>query len=335
MRAGRDQQQGLSSSPSSMELRWNDNADYSSFAAGDLRSTYRLGDVFVLWYLVEQNVRWSFEHLVGYYALRYPNTIAHLYLLEVAAEANNSSVISSSGRTYSSSQLVGMMRNLDALLRVLDGIDQQQDEVEATSYRRARKNELVVHVRLGDVLTSECCADLNATIQEQWDRPEGFINKDEWIKTNYNKREYQELLERIPAQELDQIDKCVIVGADRITDSAKDYRNRQYIELVKSLLEQAVGCDVSFFDSPNPDKALLFMASAHRIVVGMGGFGQIAAACVRARRGREHAIYDKFNGKVASWKDERFDNQKRNIYRNEYINWSRVKYERKHSEKDI
>jgi len=90
-----------------------------------------------------------------------------------------------------------------------------------------------------------------------------------------------------------------------------------------------VGCHVSHFDSPNADRALLFMASARWIVVGMGGFGQIAAACVRARMGREHAIYDKFNGQIASRWDERFGNRDRKIYREEYIDWSRVKYRRK------
>jgi len=56
----------------------------------------------------------------------------------------------------------------------------------------------------------------------------------------------------------------------------------------------------------------------------MGGFAQIAAACVTARRGWGHAIYDKFNGEVAGWNDSRLAEREKEMFRSEYINWSSV-----------
>ena len=277
----------------------DDDADELDFSGGhDVDKAYRIGDVFVVWYFI-----WlSFDELLHKYANAYPNTLAHQYLVEVG-EAKHAS------------------RNLTALLRVMDRKE------KTMHYRRARKDELVVHLRLGDVLTDPEYADLDISMEELWNQEEGFVNFDADVKSNYNKAEFEELVRRIPEEAAVNIKKCVIVGAGFITYKKHGKRNMQYKELVHSFLEDSLGCEVSYYTSKNPDKDLMFMASAHWLIVAMGGFAQIAAGCVTARRGWGHAIYDKFNGEVASWNHKLLTPEEKRIFRKEYIDWSEVDIE--------
>jgi len=84
---------------------------------------------------------------------------------------------------------------------------------------------------------------------------------------------------------------------------------------------------VSYYASRNPDKDLMYMASAHWLITAMGGFAQIAAACVTARRG--HAIYDKFNGEIAGWNDKRFTKKEKKVFRQDYVDWNQVHIRKK------
>uniref|UniRef100_A0A7S1YEL1 Uncharacterized protein n=1 Tax=Grammatophora oceanica TaxID=210454 RepID=A0A7S1YEL1_9STRA len=269
-------------------------------AYGEVGLAYRLGDVFALWHLHHI----SFPELVGSYALDYPHSIALWYLLAIRQPENG-------------------YRNLTALVEVMDWVE----ENDLIQFPKPQEDELVIHLRLGDVLTAPICTDLSVPIEDMWNGEEGFINKDEGLKSNYNKAEFRELVDRIPDKARKQIKKCVLVGATFVNEEEQDHRNREYVALVESFFEEHMGCEVLHFDCPNPDKTMLFMASANWMIGAMGGYAQIAAACVNARRGRGHAIYDKFNGEIASWSDDRLSEEERRIYREEYIDWSQVRYQ--------
>jgi len=277
-------------------LEGNDDTDRLDFSGGgNAAKSYRLGDIFIAWLM-----RWlTFDELLHDYGTRYLNTLAHQYLLETG-EAKY------------------VQHNITALLRVMDRKE------KTMHYRRAKEDELVVHVRLGDVLTDAEYTDLVLSIKDMWNRKEGFVSKDGNVKFNYNFAEYEELVQRIPQEVAENIQKCVIVGAGHATNEKHRTRNTQYKELLSSYHEETLGCKVSYYGSHNPDKDLMYMASAHWLITGMGGFAQIAAACVTARRGWGHAIYDKFNGEVAGWNDSRLAEREKEMFRSEYINWSSV-----------
>jgi len=267
--------------------------DFSAGGVEDL--AYRIGDAFVTWYLQY----WPWQQLVHVYSA-YPNTVANLYLAETGHPK------------YAN-------RNITALLKVLDHKAEQ-----GVHFRKARKNELVVHIRMGDVLTHPEYIDTSVSMRDLWNANEGWLSIDDDVKYNYNRAEYEELLERIPPRVAKNIKNCVIVGARHLSHKIHDSRNDEYRVLVESTLREKIGCDVSYYTASNPDKDLMFMASAYWFIGGMGGFAQIAAACVTARRGWGHAIYDFFNGEVASYNDRRLSPRQQTIHRNEYIDWSTV-----------
>ena len=99
-------------------------------------------------------------------------------------------------------------------------------------------------------------------------------------------------------------------------------RNQEYKDFVVAFFRQRLDCEIAYYDNPNPDETLLYMAHAHWIMVAMGGYSQIAAALVRARRGRNHVWHDKFNGHIAGWDSGWFDAYRKQVYAADYIDWS-------------
>jgi hypothetical protein len=115
------------------------------------------------------------------------------------------------------------------------------------------------------------------------------------------------------------MNKCTIVGAGYRTNHEHANRNEDYKRLVIELLESELGCVVETFSTGNPDRDMLYMASSNYFIAAMGGYGQLAAACVTAKRGWGHAFYDFFDGEV----DPFFFDTKTN----EYIDWTQVDYQ--------
>jgi hypothetical protein len=193
------------------------------FEGGGLVSdAYRLGDVFAQ--CIDLGGLW-------FYDWRYPNTLAHQYMLEIPDVAH--------GR-----------RNLTAFLHVIDrvlaGVGQEppddycHDEEDGSCASnhcndkyRCRKscgtcynwqnlrdiqtpsdNELVVHLRLGDVLTDPSLNEVNKSMEELWNRQQGFLNVGNGNqKYDYNKWEFLKLIRRIPPNIRKTMSKCTIVGA--------------------------------------------------------------------------------------------------------------------------
>ena len=88
--------------------------------------------------------------LVTLYATLFPGTLAHQYLVQTGAPE------------YAH-------RNLTALLQVMAKqessiLRKQPQESSGTDMITPRADDLVVHLRLGDVLTSSCCTNVNRPI---------------------------------------------------------------------------------------------------------------------------------------------------------------------------
>eukprot|EP00977_Amphora_coffeiformis_P015946 scaffold4818_cov164-Amphora_coffeaeformis.AAC.1 len=283
------------------DLLANRQIDYQG--AGHVQLAYRLGDVFDLWYLHQYNM--TFDELVRMYRGLFRGTLAHEYLLEVGSQE------------YAH-------RNLTALLQVITRREKQR-RGNVADQERPDKTDLVIHLRLGDVLTSDCCTDLNKTIDELWYSPQGFVNHDCEIKHNYNLIEFEQLIQRLPSTQRiadrQYFKTCVIVGAGFVTEQDHRHRNQQYQDLVTQFLKQRLGCRIRYYRNPNPDETLLYMAAARWILVAMGGYAQIAAACVKARGG--FVLHDKFNGNIAGWNSDWFakSSYQRRIYAADYIDW--------------
>ena len=285
--------------------------DKSFGFTGDEGHAYRIGDVFVLWYLMEYHI--TFDYLLAFYEHYFPGSLAHEYLLETQAVPEK--------QDGQNKDIDPAFRNITALLTVMD----RRTASDHSDHRVAQPNELIVHLRLGDILTRSNYIDLNKTMQELWEADTGFVNFDGRVKNNYNFAEYRQLVQRLPADKA--FNTCVMVGASNfLTDSKEDHRNQEYKELVANFFQDTLHCQIEYYTNDNRDETLLFLASAHYLIAGMGGFSQIAAGCVRARRGKTHAIYDKFNGRVAGSNDQRLDPDERRTYAEEYIDWSLVTY---------
>lgn len=295
-----------SASSSSIAVQEDDDLDQKlDFSGGGHMGTaYRLGDVFVAWHLIAMDI----SKLRKLYESRYPGTLATEYIRQATTTGDDD------GKN--------LVRNLTALLAVMDRRILQNK----THYRRATPDELLVHVRLGDVLTDPEYGSIDSNIDTLWNADQGWVLADDSVKYNYNKAEFEELLLRLPRNS-NKFTKCVIVGAKFLSKLKNTHREERYRTLVAEFLKERVGCQVSYYSSSNPDKDLLYMASAHYIITGTGGFSQLAAACVIARRGfGQHAIFDKFNGKIAGWNDPRFDSREKALYGRTYVDWRRVKY---------
>jgi hypothetical protein len=290
---------------------------------------YRLGDVFAQWINIGN---------LWLYNWRYPNTLAHQFMLEIPDVEHGK-------------------RNLTAFLHVIDrvlaGVDQDppedycHDEEDSlcssnpcSDKWRCRKscgtcykwqnlrdietpsdNELVVHLRLGDVLTEPKYNEVDKTMEELWNRKQGFLcvaNGNQ--KYNYNKWEFLKIIGRIPPSVRKKFTKCKIVGAGFRTVHEHADRNEDYKRLVFELLESELGCVVETFSGGSPDRDLLYMASSNYFIAAMGGYAQLAAACVTAKRGWGHALYDNFDGKLGN--PFFYD-----VKTNEYIDWSQVDYQ--------
>jgi hypothetical protein len=309
---------------------------------GYTQFAYRLGDVFDLWYLSQYNM--TLVELEYFYARLFPNTLAHRYLQRVIVPTiNHGGGISSDDTLMSSMQYAH--RNLTILLQVLEDYDKERtvnqvsrnstasSSLPINSLNRPGPHDLVVHLRLGDVLTSDCCIDTvnPPSIHDQWwslTEEDGFVNYDGNIKHNYNRAEYEILLNRIPS--IVKFDKCVIVGAAHfLTNAQHQDRNYQYRNLVADYLHDKLNCTIEYYHNPHPDETFVYMAAAHWLVVAMGGFAQMAAACVRVRHGQGNhsqssaALFDKFNGEIASWHADWFNDYQKQVYRDTYIDWSR------------
>ena len=282
------------------DLLASNKIDYQG--VGHVQLAYRLGDVFDLWYLHQYNM--TFDELVRMYRGLFPGTLAHEYLLQVGSPE------------YAH-------RNLTALLQVIA----RREKVVSQREELPKFTDFIIHLRLGDVLTSDCCTDLNKTIKELWYNPQGFVNHDCYIKHNYNLAEFEQLIRRLPSTQQSANKKffknCIIVGAGFVTEQDHSHRDQQYQDLVAQFLQRRLGCEIQYYRNPDPDEALLYMAAARWILVAMGGYSQIAAACVRARGGM--VLHDKFNGNIAGWNSDWFTTSyQRHVYANDYIDWNRV-----------
>ena len=266
--------------------------------AGYTQFAYRIGDVFDLFYLDQYQM--SFDELERFYERLFPQTLAHRYLMHVKSQEYGH-------------------RNLTALLEVLKEYETELSKRQA-SIVRPGPHDLVLHLRLGDVLTSDCCTT-STPISALWhNTTSGFTNVDGDVKHNYNRKEYLLLLKRLPST---TFDRSVLVGASKfLTLPARAHRNHEYQVLVEDLLQEQLGCEiVRYANNDNPDENLLFLSSANWLIVGMGGYAQIAAALATVRGGV--ALFDKFDGQIASWHSEWFSPQQRAVYSESYIDWSR------------
>ena len=262
-------------------------ATIEDFSGGhNVKYAYRLGDVFVGYYMKKM----PFHDMYEMYSTKYPGTLATLYLEKVQEEQ------------YS-------YRNLTAFMEVLE-------EEEGDWYQHATDDELVVHLRLGDVLSDPQYTDVSVPVENVWRSYDGFVNEDGDVKSHYNEREFRILADRLGRE---RFRRCTIVGANFIDVKEHSYRNQDYLDLVSNFLAEEFKCQVSTYSSGNPDRDFMFLASARYLIAGMGGYAQLAAASVTARRGLNgNAVYDKFNGEVAGWV---FPFQDRSLYFSSYIDW--------------
>lgn len=256
---------------------------------GKPSKAYRLGDVFCLWFL-----KWkAFSQLLNDYKTRFPGTLATRYLQACGSTAH-------------------CHRNVTALVQVL--------QASPPPRRTAAPDELIIHLRLGDTLTDPEYTDLSVSIHELWTSPEGFVCLDDHVKYQYHRREFVELLGRLP-QDI-QFSRCTLVGGRHNTVEEHAHRNVEYQQLVRELLQDVVGCEVDNYQSGHdPDEDFAFLASAHYLVAGMGGYAQMATAAVRWQRGWGHALCDKFNGHIAGYNDDRFSKEQRHLFGREYVDW--------------
>lgn len=206
---------------------------------------YRLGDIIEYWSWPDKrrNAKYNYDYLdPSNVSKRYPNSIGDLYFKRLKKKE----------------------KNVDVLYTIVD-------EVSKNNKKIPKNNEVVMHLRIGDVI--EKCDNDNF--------------KYRYSSHNHSKGFYAIKLENITKNlDLFKNKEVILVYGNHLTDKITDTQRKcseLYLQKIRELFEKN---NIKYKEgrSGNPDEDFLYMCNSKIFCTsGSGGFSNLISGYVRSR----------------------------------------------------
>lgn len=195
---------------------------------------YRLGDMVELWGL---------DHIDGkkYHFKNFPNSIASRYLKITTTVPHD----------------VNILNKIISLSPFKD-------------YKKPEKNELVIHVRLGDVIINEI--------------PKLVFNSKKNHRYLRNKIYYDNIVKKLPKH----IEKITLVTGFHYKNGIK--KSKEYLGLIEKFLNEKGYKNIQMFIDRNADEDFLYMSHCNYFVTSGGNFSNLVAKMVKHKNGTVYTI---------------------------------------------
>jgi hypothetical protein len=212
-----------------------------SYVKGTAMISYRLGDLV-------KDKKWRTPEMLEWLSVNAPDSIAAKYLSKTEAE-----------------------NDYGVLLEIING--------EEYKMEIPKKNELIVHLRIGDIFGYYLDDDIDDILccKENLKFLDGV--NDVWSLRSYNY--YDAVFKNIPT-ELDRV--VIVCGLHTINSSDVNSHSYEYLYKISEYIRKK-GYEVEIRYDNNADTDFVYMSNAKYFVMGTGGFSALVSEMVKKNRG--------------------------------------------------